>query len=146
MKTYITALLIAILFLSGCSSDYTKSFENKGEMDHLIVQKVVDGDTSSENKTRVTNPDTIAEILQKGEGLGAEKVSVDEADKAKEAASSYYTFRSYDGSGSPVYSIVVLSDGTFLVEGSTKDSGIMKSTDPHEILLDDMKQLADVNF
>ncbi|SDJ13543.1 hypothetical protein [Salimicrobium halophilum] len=146
MKTYITALLISILFLSGCSSEFTKSFEKKGDMESLVVQKVVNGETSSSRAKTVTDPDTIAEILQKGEGLGAKTITGEEAEGKKTAASSYYTFRSYSTSETPVYSIVVLEDGTFLVEGTKKDSGIMMTTDTHEILLDDMKQLADVNF
>ncbi|SIS45414.1 hypothetical protein [Salimicrobium flavidum] len=146
MKIYVTALFITLLLVSGCSSDSIGSFEKKGDMDRLVVQKVVDGETSSSRTKTVTDADTIAEVLKKGEGLGAKTVAREEFDKEKEASSSYYTFRSYQGSDSPVYSIVVLEDGTFLVEGNENSPGLMKTTDTYEIILDDMKQLAGINF
>lgn len=146
MKGFIKTLFIGILFLTGCSSDFTGSFDEKGDLDRLVIQKVADGETSSSRTKTVKDADTIAEIMQKGEGLGAQSISGEEAQRSKDASTSYYTFTGYKTDDAPVYSIIVLEDGTFLVEGSSGNSEVMETTDTHQLLLDDMKELADLTF
>ncbi|MEH7309312.1 hypothetical protein [Neobacillus drentensis] len=150
---FIGITIIVSILLSACSAnEEVIKIHSKDSLRTLFIQKV-EGNSSSEEMTKIVkDKDKIEKILSKIEGLKVEDSNSQFAfDELK--SQNTYTFSFFDSekfeSGKEVpYAFSVLNDGTFIF--THKDVGLIKTPRmtiaKHKDLLNEMKQLLEINF
>ncbi|MDX8046455.1 hypothetical protein SH601_10720 [Gracilibacillus sp. S3-1-1] len=146
-------ILILVSLLCGCGTIKTNvQIEDKDFADLLFVQKVENNFTSDKLAMPISNQTEIRQVLSMVDGLDAKKIDNDELINILEKQDNYYMFAFFESEESnPTtreYRFQVLEDGTILFDVNkigTSDFPLV-TTDTHNDLLEEMKEMLEINF
>ncbi|MCR8848075.1 hypothetical protein NQ095_06620 [Rossellomorea sp. SC111] len=153
MKSLLASLVFLLSGLTGCSdSERVATIDHKEKATALFIQKI-ENNTSTEELTKdVLDQDQIKEVLRKIEGLKVKKIRSEQMmDKMRSSNTYMFVFSESNetelGKAAP-FAFNVLEDGTFFFSYSEFNSPQepRMSVERHEELLDDLKQLLEIEF
>ncbi|WP_186807130.1 hypothetical protein [Tenuibacillus multivorans] len=142
-----------LIIVNACSDQekVIEKIEDKSVFNVLIIQKV-EGNTSSNDMTKIVkDQQKIVEVLSMVEGLKVEEVDNNLVIEEMTSQNAYMFgfIENEKMTGDPLpYSFNVLADGTFIFSHDEPDSlsKPLQTVDQHQQLLDEMKQLLDIDF
>lgn len=154
MKYQWIGLLIILFVLSACSGNEIEVIEinNKNFSNALFIQKVVDDSSTEEMTKMVSDQQKIEKILTMVDGLKVEETNTDYMFKEMKSRNTYM-FVFTEGEELPLekeipYAFNVLEDGTFFFSYKNVNSHQKprKTIEKHKDLLNEMKQLLEIDF
>ncbi|MFZ3579165.1 hypothetical protein [Virgibacillus sp. DJP39] len=152
MKNIVIPLVVIVLLLGACSgNEKTIQLEDRSFANTLFIQKVENNSSSEEMSKTVKDKDKIEEVLSMVEGLNVQKINTDTFMENLKSQNSYM-LGFFKGNGTNTekgkYAFNILEDGTVLFNSDKVDNPgtLLITTKKHKDLLNEMKQLLEINF
>jgi hypothetical protein len=153
MKCKIVPFIVMTFLLSTCSgNEETIKLEDKSFASTLFIQKVEDNSSAEEMTKIVKDEEKIEQILAMIEGLKVEETNneyaLDEMKLQKTYIFNFFEGEKMETAKEVPYAFSVLEDGTFIFTHNDFNSPQVPriTLEKHKELLDDIKQLFEIDF